>query len=235
MLQAITFDFWGTLVDASFTYTAERVATLCSMLPDWAPGRVLSAYREGEAGIALVDAHGLHVDVRARLSLTLDALGAALSPADYESTVRRWEETLLDDPPTLLEGVPATLEAMRERGMRLALISDTGYSPGRVLRQALERRGIRQYFQRLTFSDELGVTKRRPQGFRSTLQALGVTAAQALHVGDTPATDLQGAHAAGLRAALLLQNNRHLEGIPQADVVLERISELPEAIARLER
>ena len=233
-LRAVTFDFWGTLVDSRYSRTAERVAYLHSRLEGYTQERVLDAYRQSEASGSQIDALGFSLGVPARVSLTLDILGAALRPEALAATVRFWEETMLDDPPQVLEGVPETLENLRGRGLALAIISDTGFSPGRVLRQILAMRGILGLFDYLTFSNETGVTKRRPQAFTSTLAALGVAPREALHVGDLPTTDIRGAHAVGMRTALLLQNNPHPEGIPLADLVLNHIRELPEALASLE-
>ena len=50
-----------------------------------------------------------------------------------------------------------------------------------------------------TFSDELGLRKPHPEIFRQTLTALGVEPMEALHVGDTLASDIAGAHAVGMR------------------------------------
>jgi FMN phosphatase YigB (HAD superfamily) len=100
-------------------------------------------------------------------------------------------------------------------------------TPGRVMRRVLERAGILGFFSHCTFSNELGVTKRWRQAFTSTLASLGVPPGEALHVGDSPEADLRGAKAVGMRAALLLQNNPHPEGIPLADLVLDKITDLP--------
>lgn len=230
MIRGITFDCWGTLVDARYSRASQRIAYLCERLSNCDPQEVTRAYQGGQAQIAQIDTLGLGWTAPCMLSLTLDALGTSLSPRDYADTVQYWEEALLDDPPELLEGVPEVLHTLRARDLAIGLISDTGLSPGRVLRRVLKRRGILHYFEHCTFSNETGVTKRRPQAFLLTLRALRVPPNQALHVGDLPETDIRGAHQVGMRTALLLQNTQHREGIPLADLVLEQIGELPERL-----
>jgi len=234
MLRAITFDCWGTLLDLKHTNASQRIGYLCERLPGQAPERVAQAYQESWVLFAQVESLGFSLPAAAMLSLTLDGLGTTLPPSDQTGIVRYWEEIILCYPPPRLEGVSEALNALRERGFSLALISDTGMTPGRVMRRVLDQAELLGFFSHCTFSNELGVTKRRPQAFTSTLAQLGVSPAEALHVGDSPATDIRGAKAVGMRTALLLQNNSHPEGIPLADLVLEKISELPGALRAFE-
>lgn len=231
MLRAITFDFWGTLMDAQHSSRAsQRIAYLCERLPGFDREEVRRAYQESQTELAQVAAMGLSWTAASMLSLTLDALSTSLSPHDYSETLRFWEEVMLAEPPRPLEGAREVLRTLHARDLVIGLISDTGLSPGRVLRRLLQREGILGLFDHCTFSNETGVTKRRPQAFLLTLKALGVAPNRALHVGDLPETDIRGAQRVGMRAALLLQNTQHHEAVPLADLVLQRISELPEKL-----
>jgi putative hydrolase of the HAD superfamily len=230
MLRAITFDCWGTLLKYAFNATPERIAALATQFPNVERERLAQAFRAGMASFARAEALGFSLSCAGVLSLCLDDLCASLAPEAFEATVRRLEEVLLDNPPPILAGVPEVLEALHARGLALGLISDTGLTPGRVMRQVLARHGLLHHLGHCTFSNELGVTKRHPQAYRSTLAALGVCPCEALHVGDTPETDIRGAQRAGLRAALLLQDTQQRDGIPHADFVLETISALPAAL-----
>jgi putative hydrolase of the HAD superfamily len=104
----------------------------------------------------------------------------------------------LTDRPTLAPAARQTLADLSTR-YKLAVISDTGLTPGRVLRQLLQEDEISHYFTHLTFSDELGRSKPHPDTFLSTLAALGATPGQAVHVGDLLRTDVAGAQAVGMR------------------------------------
>ncbi|MFQ5848393.1 MAG: HAD family hydrolase, partial [Candidatus Methylomirabilales bacterium] len=83
------------------------------------------------------------------------------------------------------------------------LICNTGRTPGTMLKIVLQRLGILEHFDVLTFSDAVGIRKPAPQIFHRTLEQLGVSSDRALHVGDDPTTDVQGALGVGMRAVLL--------------------------------
>ena len=233
MLRAITFDCWGTLIDAAHTTRAERVAHLCRRLPRYAAEGVAKAYDEALSHMRLTWERGFSSSASTVLSLTLDLLGTTLSPDVRASTLRFWEESVLYSPPALVEGALDVLRRLRGGGLWIGLISDTGMTPGRVMRQMFYQRELLHLFDWLTFSDEIGVTKHHAQPFSSTLRFLGVVPEEALHVGDLPETDIRGAHRVGMWAALMLQNTGHREGVAEADLVLERLDELPDALARL--
>lgn len=230
MIAAVTFDFWGTLVDARHASRELRAQILAAQLRDVSAAAVDAAYEicwqsflaQMEAGFGLAPA--------TLLSQTLEALGATLPPDRYAAVLDGWQRAVLEDPPPFLPGALDVLRTLRARGLLLGLISDTGASPGRVLREFLSRAGARSLFDWLTFSDETGVSKHCPQAFRLTLCALGVTPQQALHVGDTPGPDIHGAHAAGLRAALVLECSQRRDGISTADLVLSHLRDLPSAL-----
>jgi putative hydrolase of the HAD superfamily len=53
----------------------------------------------------------------------------------------------------------------------LGVISDTGITPGRVLRQILERNGLMDFFSVTVFSDETGVAKPQALMFQEAARA----------------------------------------------------------------
>src|SRR5258708_6515495 len=52
----------------------------------------------------------------------------------------------------LVDGVADTLAALSERGVRLGIICDVGFTPSPVLLRHLERRGLLGYFDHWSFS-----------------------------------------------------------------------------------
>ena len=229
-MQAITFDFWGTLADGSRELSAERSEFLSRYLPGTTPGEVEDAYEVARADFQRGTDSGYGISPAMVLSATLDQLGASLKPPDRQVVLRLWEEAILVQPPPLLPCASDVLREVRRRGMLVGLISDTGVTPGHVVRRFLASEGLATLFDWLTFSDEIGVTKRRPQAFSATLRALGVPASDALHVGDLPETDMKGGRAAGMHTALVLESSRRTDAIPLADIVLDRLADLPSAL-----
>jgi putative hydrolase of the HAD superfamily len=102
--------------------------------------------------------------------------------------------------------VPPVLEALRAGGVRLGIISNFD---GRLL-PLLTGLGLAAWFDSVTLSSRVGAVKPAPAIFAHALATQGVTAPEALHVGDSPAEDARGAQAAGLGGLLVDRDGRHV-------------------------
>ncbi|HEX2863222.1 MAG TPA: HAD family hydrolase, partial [Deinococcales bacterium] len=109
----------------------------------------------------------------------------------------------------------------------LGIVCDAATTPGRILRELLAADGLLGFFvpEALSFSDETGHCKPRPQAFQRALDGLGLPPAQVAHVGDIPRTDIAGARAAGLKAVRFAGVDDRTED-PQADAVVRDHREL---------
>jgi putative hydrolase of the HAD superfamily len=96
------------------------------------------------------------------------------------------------------DAAPA-LEALRARGLRLACVSNWDYA----LPEVLARCGLDGAFDAVVTSAGVGARKPDPRIFAAALAAVDCAPANALHVGDTPGEDIEGARAAGIPALLL--------------------------------
>lgn len=95
--------------------------------------------------------------------------------------------------------VEAVLAALRDAGYRLLVVSNWDSTlPGLLDRLDLTRR-----FDAVVVSAIVGVSKPAREIFDAALKTAGVGAAEALHVGDSPSEDYDGARRAGLEALLL--------------------------------
>lgn len=94
------------------------------------------------------------------------------------------------------DGAVEVLAELRERGLKLAVISNWDER----LPLLLERLELAPYFDAIVVSAEVGVEKPHPRIFETALTALGVASFRALHVGDSRRDDVEGAEAAGLSA-----------------------------------
>jgi putative hydrolase of the HAD superfamily len=97
------------------------------------------------------------------------------------------------------------LGAVRARGLGLGIVTNFD---GRVL-PLLERVGLAGWFDSTTLSSRVGAAKPDPAIFRHALARHGARPDEAVHVGDSPAEDLAGAQAAGLRGVLVDRTGRH--------------------------
>jgi putative hydrolase of the HAD superfamily len=94
--------------------------------------------------------------------------------------------------------IPA-LSGLRARHLRLAVVSNFD---GRLtpICQGLEIAG---FFDAVIMSSQVGCAKPDPEIFAIALERVGVSSAEAFHIGDSEALDLEGAQAAGMRALLI--------------------------------
>ena len=111
----------------------------------------------------------------------------------------------------------AVLAALNERGVRLGIVCDVGFTGGAELRAILERKGLLTHFSGWAFSDEVGHYKPAPQIFETALAALQAPPQRALHVGDLRRTDVAGAVALGMRTV----RYRGLHDDPEPDIGVE--------------
>jgi putative hydrolase of the HAD superfamily len=157
-------------------------------------------------------------------------------PAEtFRALADAYARAILAAPPDLAEGAAGALESLAGQGYTLCLVSNTMRTPGRVLREVLRRYGVLDHFAHLTFSDECGVRKPEPEIFRRTLQAVGVTPAEAVHVGDDPVLDVEGARGAGMRVIQLTADRPPWLGRRRPHAVIRTLAALPEALAKLSR
>jgi FMN phosphatase YigB (HAD superfamily) len=146
-------------------------------------------------------------------------------------------QALIEDPEpsrrlTPVDGVEEAIRRLRARGLRLGVVCDSGMMVGRVLRGQLERTGLAAHFEpsALAFSDEVGVTKPRPEMFLRALDALGVQPSEAAHIGDLRFTDMAGAKALGMRAVRMRGFNDDQGEGPEGDAVIDDYADLERAL-----
>lgn len=96
----------------------------------------------------------------------------------------------------------------------------------------VRRLGLADYFQFALCAEELGVGKPDPHPFQTALQRAGVTAAQAVHIGDHPSDDIAGARAAGMRAIWFNPQGKAWEGDGLPDAQISSLAELPTLLER---
>lgn len=119
--------------------------------------------------------------------------------------------------------VAPALRALKARGLRLVAASNWDVS----LPEGLERTGLAQYLDGAVSSAVVGAAKPDPAVFREALAVVGCTSAEALHVGDSPDGDVEGARAAGIRVALL---DRHA-ALPDPPDGVAKITSLAELLS----
>jgi putative hydrolase of the HAD superfamily len=142
-------------------------------------------------------------DLRRRCTVVLrDALAAADVPLGplTEALLASLEFTPFPD------AAPA-LKALRDRGWRLVVASNWDWS----LHEVLERVGLAPLLDGVVTSAEAGASKPAPAVFERALDLAGVSAARAIHVGDSLLEDIEGARTAGVTPVLIHRDGRNVE------------------------
>jgi putative hydrolase of the HAD superfamily len=110
----------------------------------------------------------------------------------------------------------ALLEALRERGLKLGLVSNAIDPPG-LLHRDLARLGIAERIDIAVFSSEVGWRKPHPAIFERALEALDVAPERAIFVGDKLSTDVAGASALGMTTCQALWFQVDADEAPEPD------------------
>lgn len=197
--RAVTFDCWSTLIhEAGTNHGVSKcvgmIANAARVSEDRARAALGAAWRH----------HQIHwhrrvaFTARDMTASSLEALGVTLEPERLQELTLLLEDEALKSEIRAIPGAKSTLEKLAGAGVRRALICDTGFSPGRVVRTLLARVGLLDLLEVTVFSDEVGVPKPHPLPFRTALEGLSVSAAEAVHIGDLRRSDVAGARCAGM-------------------------------------
>lgn len=117
--------------------------------------------------------------------------------------------------------VTKTLEELRRRGLRLAVITD-GLRLKAWMR--LNAAGLDKYFDTVVTFDDTGKRKPAKEPFLKALENLHVKPEECLMVGDWPERDMVGAKAAGMMTCWAKYGSQSREG--KARFVITEITEL---------
>jgi putative hydrolase of the HAD superfamily len=214
VLEAVLFDWGDTLMQ--FAY---------------APELVEAGHRAGLAAIGLDHRPDLTEHFREEYEPLFWAAGV-IEEIEYPQLVRRllrdFEIEVDDeqlgrfleaehkawDPARLLAAhTHPLLDALRERGLKLALVSNA-FDPAWLLHRDLELMGLAERLDVAVFSSEVGLRKPHPAIFEHALEALGVAPENALFVGDRLFEDVRGAAELGMTTvqALWFRADEHPDG-----------------------
>lgn len=209
--RAVVFDFDYTLADSS------QGAIECIN------------FALGEMGLAPASAEACCRTIGLSLNETFLALAEHHEPQRcaefYALFVKRAEEVMVNLT-ELYESVPATIDALREQGLKLAIVS-TKYR--RRIEAVLEREALMHGFELVIGGEDVAQHKPHPQGLFEAMEKLECSAASVLYVGDS-VVDAEVARRAGVPLVVVLSGVT-----PQSDfgtyeplAMLEHVSELPQ-------
>jgi FMN phosphatase YigB (HAD superfamily) len=235
-LKAVTFDFWGTLFEwngsaaeirrkAVRRFVAQHQAELSPQVID-------AAFASGIAAQDAAWRRSNHFGPAAIIEHFLAELRLETPPESRAELQLLIEDPVPERALKPIAGVEAAIERLRGRGLRLGIVCDSGMMVGRVLRGQLDRTGLARHFEpaAMAFSDEVGVTKPRPEIFHKALAGLTAVPAEAAHIGDLRFTDMAGARALGMRAVRFRGFNDDSGEGPEGDATIDSYADLETAL-----
>jgi putative hydrolase of the HAD superfamily len=234
-IKAVLFDFGGTLYDYATLVDAERESLL--ELARWAgieaePRAIQLAHRDAMRRVFrqyLTRRFYLHRDLfRDAVVAMLKELGAHVDDEQIERyRERQWQRHARDF--ALREGVAETLQALRQRGLHLGIVSNID-DDQLVHLMALSE--LEPYFDSILSSEQAQSCKPDPDIFAEALRRAGCRPDEVLFVGDTLMQDIAGANQAGLRSVLIWHRTDRdpPDGGQRPHHVIRRIPELLELV-----
>jgi putative hydrolase of the HAD superfamily len=233
-VEAVTFDFWNTLIyedrghlrgrrldawsgileDVGFACEREQLelefdASWKRYVESWTANQ---QYQAAQAAEEIIERLGFDVPPAVRAEL-VEAFGRAGEEAELHLT----------------PGVGQVLHTLKDAGIKLGIVCDVGMTPSATLREHLIRHGLLPLFDHWSFSDEVGAYKPSPVIFRHALEGLGAPAPERVaHVGDIRRTDVAGAKAMGMIAVRYTGvSDDDSQPEPEGDHVVSRHADLP--------
>jgi HAD superfamily hydrolase (TIGR01509 family) len=137
---------------------------------------------------------------------------------------QRWLTYFAEETIELIDGAGEVLEALTARGIAAAVV--TSGSRERVIREIREY-GLAPHFAHCVFGSDVANKKPHPEGLLLCLEKLGVEAAHAVYVGDSP-EDISMAKAAGVYSVAVPGSYPNREALlaVKPDVVVESLRDL---------
>lgn len=241
-IKAISFDFWHTLFTeqpGAFRLYQNRRRTLLAGLFSQHSVRfetdlARACSIEAESHQRIWQEEHRTLSATERVSSILNHLDIAVSEVVLATIVARFEEGILEHPPVLVPGARETLRTLA-KSYRLGIISDVGFSPGRVLKRVLADNDLLDAFDSLVFSDEAGRAKPHLEVFQLTARLLSCEPSEIVHVGDLERTDINGARQAGYHAIRFTGVTPMEAGETTiADFVIDDLTDIPRLVEMLD-
>ncbi len=239
MIKAITFDCWNTLI-----------------IDDGSPDTKMRDYLEfvcQENGISLADkdiavawaeedrlreeyviTRHKTKNAMQRTEALLEILDVRLPHPEVTRIADYFDRIALEVLPPQVPKVSDVLNVLSPR-YKLGVICNGGYHSADTVRQILDAHGLLDFFEWLSFSDELDVAKPHRDIFDITVRKLDCGFEESVHIGDSEYADIAGAKNTGMKAILFAGINKKYRSSTSADCVIDTYDELSGILERLEK
>ena len=242
-IKGVTFDLWQTLLMDNQELGRARMRVrlegaleaLFEAGQEFSEDQVIEAYRQCYRTCHDIRAQERDVSFMDQIEIFVRNIDRGLMDRLQDSAIKRiantYANSLFSHPPPPHPDAATLLISMKEKGYLVALISNTGMTPGVTFREYMERIGILQYFDALTFSDEVRLAKPSREIFLRTVLSLGIPPEQTVHVGDHLLNDVVGARQAGMKTIWIDREEEDRQEVDvQPDVTVTSLGEAGAAI-----
>ena len=186
MIDAVIFDLFGTLIHLQ--RDTNPYLQLCRAI-----------------GSSKLIRESLVVDAPSLADFCVH-LGVAFPPNLAE--MQRDLESDIDSAAIFPDSLP-TLQSIRNRGLRVALISNLA-SPYKL---AVAQLDLESHFDVVLYSCDLGIAKPDPEIYNAALSQLGTSPKSTLMVGDSKRSDVDGPMSCGIRGLLIDRDGKQSGGL----------------------
>lgn len=247
-ITTVTFDLWQTLLidnrelglrrsDARLE-GVRRILSECG--EEYEPEHISEAYWECYRQCVAIREELRDVSFPEQIRIFVESispgLGQRLNEQTLSAITRVYADSFLDYPPPAHSDALDVLRSVRRMGLRIGMISNTGMTPGTTFRTYLANNGMLQYFDTLTFSDEVKVSKPAREIFLLTMRAMNTSPEQAVHVGDSVKNDVTGAKLCGLKTIWITgfsERENPDDDATEPDETVNGLAEVVKAIQRI--
>ena len=226
MIEAILFDFDGTLVD----YVASDIQSLRWLHEHTGVSVPFDDFLE-TAVAEIMTFHEL-VDQNQIDPLMMHSFRLQNTFGRYEmSCDKRWVQQYQNQLICNCSPLPGVVEMLQIIQTRAKLGLVTNAYDGQEQRARIKNSGLDQFFDCIVVAGEVGIYKPDPALFLQAVRLLNTTPGQTIFVGDSLKYDVVGAISAGLQTVLVTKNLHSLAS--KADYNVQSINSLTQLLQKL--
>lgn len=190
MVKLVIFDFWGTLVENGVFPSPVRQVKYILRIEEPFPDYIVRFEK-----VFMLKKYD---DLYSAFKAVCEEFGKEPETFILDRLVGMWNKHKLLARP--FRETVDVLEKLKREGYRLALLSDTDCF---TTDEVLDKYNLRKYFDAVVLSYKVGLLKTNPDMFKAVLEQLNVDKSEAIMIGDSLETDINGAKDANLKAVLI--------------------------------
>lgn len=190
MVKAIIFDFWGTLVENGVFPSPVRQVKYLLRIEDPFPDYIVKFEK-----VFMLKKYD---DLYSAFTAVCEEFEIEPEKFILDRLVGMWNKHKLLAKP--FQETVEVLERLKKEGYKIALISDTDCF---TTDEVLDKYGLRKYFDEVVLSYKVNMLKTDPKMYGLVLEKLKLDKSDAVVVGDSLETDINGAKDAGIKAVLV--------------------------------